>query len=214
MKLDIKLSEPIPSSVLKCLSTRGRQPTQLVVSAYDRLSSSAEAHSRTVLLCHALQPRGHVISSLYYEGFITHPEIPSLLAHTFPALSTLHIDILTGPLPPQAALPQLTDLLIARVDSAGAGHSAVDILHSIAAYLPQITRLGVNADGECDPVDTWVWRQLLTPATAFLRLTHIDTKVRMDDEFVGLVLQYAPNLRTLVVAGACIGHTQHTLPTG
>ncbi len=181
VKLRVSLpstSKPVPPTVVQCLRTRGRAPTQLSVTAPDTLSDS-DRHRGTVQLCQQLQTVGRVVSSLHFAPPITHPDLPALLASTFPALTQLHLTTLATPLPHPSALPQLTDLGIEGV----AGQAVMD---SIAQLLPQLTHLHTG---------NWAgWPSLLSAASAPSALTHLSTLLPLTDELLGLLVTQAPCL--------------------
>ncbi len=198
--------KPVSGTVLRGLSTRGRQPTQLCVEATEKASDSDVANG-SVQLFAALQARGRVISALEFAPPLTRPDIAHQLAATFPALRQLTLTDLRTPLPPSELMPHLTDLDIVFADIHG---DELPLWQSVAKYLPQLQRLGLYTgyDG-CDGSE-YCFDVLFGPDTPpTLSLTHLETQHMCRGDLVGQLLTHVPNLTHLIVGAMQVDTVEH-----
>ncbi len=118
---------------------------------------------------------------------------------TFPNLRTLQLNRLVGVLPPAAQLPHLTELHMRECLPEDASNGRLRALcESIAAYVPQLTSLGLSSESlglSSDPC-AWEWKQMwptVFSATSNT-LTTLTTTLTLTDTLVRAVQLYTPNL--------------------
>ncbi len=198
--------KPVSGSVLRGLSTRGRQPTQLVVEDPGTASDSDVANG-SVQLFAALQPRGRVISGLSFAPALTRPDIAHQLAATFPALRQLTLSLLCTPLPPSKLMPHLTDL---ELEFAYSSEQHQALWHSIAQYLPQLQRLGLftGDDGHtgCEQCFDALFSTSTPPTQS---LTRFETRHALTRALLGQLLSHLPNLAYLRVGEVELDTAEH-----
>ncbi len=178
--------------------------------------SSAQWLERLMLLPTQLSGVGNGVAELHVShvprGWCARPLL-SLLAGACPNISSLvyrqcGVSEETFGLPPAAQWPRLSSLTIKDGFENGYEPIAQGLLQRVAPYVAQLVSLRIP---KCSPgPEGEVWHHLFPPSPpppTTLPLTHLSICDVLTDQLLSKLLNHAPNLKTLSVAGVNI-HTE------